>query len=392
MRILIDFTPIPLERTGVGVYAENLIREMVPILCPGDTLFLLVQDDERTVSEIVRNAGNIRTISIPSALFRNRLALMIYEQCVLPWVLLAKRIDVIHSLHYMHPILTPSVRVVTVHDLTHSLKPQFHTRSRRLLMPIFAKRAVTRAEAVIFVSRSTLNDAERLWSKQNNLRRVIPLGIGSEAFLRDSDELTHEMLQRLNVRQPYILFVGTIEPRKNLIRLISAFCQIASAHPACDLVIAGMLGWGFQPVLDAISSSPFRERIRYVGYLSEIDKRALIEGCKVLAYPSLYEGFGLPVLEGMAAGVPVVTSNVSSLPEVAGDAAMMVDPYSVNEIASAIDKLLSSSALAAKLRSAGPRQAQEFSWTRTASDTYELYRAVFSREKRIASSTTPRSH
>ncbi len=146
MRILIDFTPIPVDRAGAGVYAENLIREIAVLLHPDDSLFLLIQDDELVISRIVRNVANIEILSVPSRLFRNRLALMLYEQCVLPWVLLKRRIDVIHSLHYMHPIFSPATRVVTVHDLTHSLMPDLHTRGRRLLIPIFAKRAVKHAE------------------------------------------------------------------------------------------------------------------------------------------------------------------------------------------------------------------------------------------------------
>src|SRR5277367_6758288 len=154
MRILIDFTPIPIDRTGVGVYAENLIREIALILHPDDLLFVLIQDDEKTIPQIIQNVTNTRIVAIPSRLFRNRAALMMYEQSILPWILLIKRIDVIHSLHYMHPIVSPAARVVTVHDLTHSLWPNMHTRSRRLLMPVFAKRAVKFAEAVIFDSAS----------------------------------------------------------------------------------------------------------------------------------------------------------------------------------------------------------------------------------------------
>jgi glycosyltransferase involved in cell wall biosynthesis len=376
MRILIDFTPIPVDRAGVGVYAENLVREIAVMLHPDDSLFLLIQDDELTIPQIVRNVANIEILSIPSRLFRNRLALMLYEQSVLPWVLLKRRIDVIHSLHYMHPIFSPATRVVTVHDLTHSLMPDLHTRGRRLLIPIFAKRAVKHAEGVIFVSTSTHADAERLWSKQNNLQRVIPLGVGPEAFVVPSTQAVREVSDRFNIQRPYLLFVGTVEPRKNLLRLIEAFAEVGRAHPSCLLVIAGKLGWDFKPVLEAIASSSVREQITYLGYISDEEKRALMAGCVALVYPSLYEGFGLPVLEGMAAGIPVVTSNVSSLPEVAGNAALLVDPNATDQIALAINRLLSDPNLAANLSTAGRQQAQKFSWTRTAKETYEMYRAV----------------
>jgi glycosyltransferase involved in cell wall biosynthesis len=158
-----------------------------------------------------------------------------------------------------------------------------------------------------------------------------------------------------------------------LVRVIQAFEKVASRFPEHILVLAGKLGWDFEPVLEAIARSSYRERIRHIGYVSDQDKRVLLTGCSALVYASLYEGFGLPVLEAMAAGIPVITSNVSSLPEVAGAAALMVDPESVDQMSAAMTRLVSDPELAKTLSALGTERAKMFSWKKTAAQTYEAY-------------------
>lgn len=376
MRILVDFTQIPVGRTGAGIYAENLVREIPSLLGPDDLLFLLVQRDELILPSLFAQTRNVRILFISSHIFRNRLLLMLFEQFIFPWLLLVHHIDVLHSLHYTLPLWSPAARVVTFHDLTMLLWPQLHTRGRRLVMPIYMRLAWHLADGILFVSAATQRDAERLLGPRGKLRAVSPLGVNSDSFVRPSENQLQQGLSRLQIDRPYLLFVGTIEPRKNLVRLIHAFEIIAPLFPEHILVLAGKLGWDFDPVLEAIAASPLRGRMRHLGYISEEDKRTLLAGCAVLVYPSLYEGFGLPVLEAMAAGAPVITSNVSSLPEVAGDAALLVDPTSVDQIASAIRRLLGDPALAQHYRTLGSERAKIFSWSRTAAETYKIYETV----------------
>ncbi len=263
-----------------------------------------------------------------------------------------------------------------MHDMTFFLCPKMHTRARRIIMPFFIRMALRHAEGVLFVSESTKRDTEHLFGAGNNLRYVTPLGVDELYFMNLPAARIEDVRARLNVHPPYILFVGTIEPRKNLLRLIRAFEKIAERHLDLSLVIAGGRGWNCEETLQALERSTVNARIRRLGYISEEDKLALTMGCSLLAYPSLYEGFGLPVLEGMAVGVPVVTSNVSSLPEVAGDAAILVDPTSVDKIAAAMDSVLSDNGCNALLRQRGPKQAKNFSWGRTAELTYGAYHRV----------------
>jgi glycosyltransferase involved in cell wall biosynthesis len=381
MRILIDSTQIPLSRTGAGLYAEHLLQEMPAVFRPEDRLFVLVQSDDRAFRELADTHENLTPLVLPSSVFRNRIALTFYEQAILPFIALRRRIDVIHSLHYTFPLLCACPRVVTLHDMTHPLFPEMHTFGHRTVMSAFDRLAMRHAEAVLFVSESTRRDAERLFGAGRNLREVTPLGVDHATFEGISRGTIAETLSRLGIAEPYILFLGTLEPRKNIPRLIAAFDSIAERHPNHRLVVAGKPGWHYAPALEAIDRSPHKDRIHRIGFVDPKDKPALIAGCEALVYPSLYEGFGLPVLEGMAAGAPVIAGNVSSIPEVAGEAAALADPYSVSELAKALDSVLSDSAYREHLRRAGKEQAKKFSWKATAQLTYEAYRALADRRK-----------
>ncbi|WP_158751877.1 glycosyltransferase family 1 protein [Acidobacterium sp. S8] len=373
MKILIDFTQIPVVRTGVGVYSENLIRELVQLIRPEDVLFLLIQDDEVALREIGGVHPNIQFVSIPSRYFRKRALLFAFEQFILPVMLLRKRIDVLHSLHYTHPFISPSRRVVTIHDLTFLLYPELHTLGRRLIMPLFIRHAVRHVEAVIFVSNSAREDANRLVPGGKALESVIPLGVNRSLFeAPDCDEIQN-VLQKLNIERPFLLFIGTIEPRKNIIRLVQAFEMVADKQSGIVLVLAGKFGWDYAEVLDAIENSRHRNRIRLAGFITDVEKKALLNSCEILVYPSLYEGFGLPVLEAMAAGAPVITSNLSSLPEVSGNAGILINPKVIPLLVSAIFGVLASAEKKIAMRTDGKQRASLFTWKNTARLTYETY-------------------
>jgi glycosyltransferase involved in cell wall biosynthesis len=378
MRVMIDFTQIPADRTGVGVYAENLVRELSPLFGGRDELIVLVQKDETALRKILGGFRNVLLVPLSTVLFRNRGLLLLYEQIVLPMLLFWKNIDVIHSLHYTHPIFSPCPRVVTIHDLTFLLYPRLHTIGRRMIMPFFIRRAVRHAEALIFVSEATRLDAEKLIPGAGNLRSVVPLGVDLNVFTISAEQ-TNTVLEKFSIHKPFLLFVGTLEPRKNIPRIIRAFERIASEYPNLLLVLAGKLGWDFDEIFEAKRASKSGERIRHLGFVEDSEKKALLAACEALVYPSLYEGFGLPVLEAMAAGAPAITSNVSSLPEVAGGAAVLLDPLSVEEIASAMRSLLSNETTRRELRVLGKQRAAIFSWASAAIKTYAVYEKVASK-------------
>jgi glycosyltransferase involved in cell wall biosynthesis len=376
MKILIDFTQIPVVRTGVGVYAENLVWELVPLIRPEDVLFLLIQDNEGALREMVGVHPNIQFVSLPSRYFRKRSLLFAFEQLILPFMLLRKRVDVLHSLHYTHPFISPSRRVVTIHDLTFLLYPKLHTLGRRLIMPLFIRHAIRHVEALIFVSNSARDDANGLIPGGKALESVIPLGVSRGLFEAPNNDEIHDVLQKLNIERRFLLFIGTIEPRKNIVRLVQAFEMVADKQPDVVLVLAGKLGWDYAEILDAVENSRHRDRIRRVGFITDAEKKALLNSCEILVYPSLYEGFGLPVLEAMAAGAPVITSNISSLPEVAGQAAVLIDPTSIHAISAAISELIDASEKRRTLQLAGRQNAGRFTWRTAAQLTYEVYRSL----------------
>lgn len=373
MRILIDCTQIPLTRTGVGVYADELLKKLPNAISEKDTLYALIQDDDVALKEQLAHHKNIRVLLVTSRLLRNRLALGLYEQLILPWVLLYHKIDVVHSLHYTHPLVSPCPRVVTLHDMTFFVVPQMHTRARKLIMAFFIKKALHSAEVIAFVSDSTKTDAGRLFGNGRNIRLVTPLGVDPSIFTNFPQKQTDDTLFRLHINKPYILYVGTLEPRKNIEHLIRAFENIKQYNSSYILVIAGKLGWNYKGILKAIEESSSKENILRLGYISTEDKPILIAACNILVYPSIYEGFGLPVLEGMAAGVPVITSSTSSLSEVAGQAAVLVDPGSIEQLAAAMELVLSNTKYAESLRRAGRSRARDFSWEKTARLTYKAY-------------------
>ncbi len=372
MNILVDFTQIPVQRTGVGIYAEHLAQELPALLQPGDHLFLLAQNNEPLLSSSLNNHGQVELLTIPARWFRHRAALLLYEQFLLPFVLAWHRIDVIHSLHYTFPLFAPCARAVTIHDLTFCLFPELHTPGRRLLFPFFIRRAMRVAECPIFVSRSTQHDAERLFGPSRHPGHVVPLGVSMPHTPLDIDS-AREAVHSIGIQNPFLLFIGTLEPRKNLVRIIRAFELLAEKHPNHLLVIAGKFGWHCEEIIAAMKNSPARARIHHLGFVTEEQKHALLSACEMLVYPSLYEGFGLPVLEAMAYGVPVITSNVSSMPEVAGEAGLLINPTSEVEIAKAIEEILSSPELIAKLRKNGVQRADSFTWKESAQATYQAY-------------------
>jgi glycosyltransferase involved in cell wall biosynthesis len=234
-------------------------------------------------------------------------------------------------------------------------------------------RTARRADAVIAVSRHTAEDLARRTRLPAGKIHVVPLAASLPAASADLDEV----LSRLKVPSPYVLFVGTLEPRKNVVRLIRGYRRLAARGAPHALVLAGPMGWRHQGLMRELSAEA-PGRIVLTGSTGPLDLDALYRGASAFVYPSLYEGFGLPVLEAMARGTPCVVSIASSLPEVAGEAAVPVDPRSVGGLAEAMERVINDGDLAERLRQAGRARAAGFSWEETARRTLEVYKAALS--------------
>ena len=337
------------QKAGVGVYALNLVTELLKLQEAGndagyadrssdkrDTgepldIWLLAQDDD---PDFCLYGKYFHVIRVPARIFRILPLRLLMEQVYLPWLTRKERIDVVHSLHYSFPLFrTRARKVVTVHDLTSFLMPQVHTRVKRVYFHTFLRAASRLADAVIFVSRSTQEDWSRGFPGSAPKQFVIPLGKGPEYRPDLSSNQISEVLSRYRLAKPYILYIGTIEPRKNLTRLVKAFAQVQQSFPKHTLVIAGKKGWMYEELFQAVAELGLKEQVVFTGFIAEQDKPYLIAGAEAFIYPSLYEGFGIPVLEALACGTPTLTSDNSSLREVAGDAVLLVDPESVEDIA-----------------------------------------------------------
>jgi glycosyltransferase involved in cell wall biosynthesis len=261
--------------------------------------------------------------------------------------------------------------VVTVHDLAFLVHPEAFPRRWALVYRAGLARAVRSADALIAVSRHTAEDLMRRTRVRPAKVYVTPLA----PTLPHGDADVEKVLARHRVHAPYILSVGTLEPRKNLARLVRAYRRLAARGAPHALVLAGPVGWRPAELL-AETTKEGPGSVVLTGFVSEDDLDALYRGADVFVYPSVYEGFGLPVLDAMARGVPTIVSTSSSLPEVAGEAAVPVDPRSIAGIVEALERVTTDGALAARLRDAGRARAARFTWEDTARRTLDVYKTI----------------
>jgi glycosyltransferase involved in cell wall biosynthesis len=283
--------------------------------------------------------------------------------------------EVVHATnHVAIPPAGPAQKlVVTVHDLAFERFPELFPRRWRWLYRAGLKATARRADAVLTPSQATADDLLSHTNLDPAKVHVTPLA----ASLPTTADDPMPILRRLGIEPPYLLFVGTLEPRKNLVRLVRAYRRAVASGLPHALVLAGATGWHAE-ALEAELAIVGPGTILRTGLIGDAGLDAVYRGAAAFVYPSLFEGFGLPVLEAMARGVPTITSNASSIPEVAGQAAVLVDPTSEEDLAGAIESVLGDAELAESLRHAGPGQAANFSWDETARGTIAVYRKIVS--------------
>ncbi len=265
--------------------------------------------------------------------------------------------------------------MLTVHDLIFERYPQHHTWTNRaflrLGMPLFVKAA----QAIIAVSQQTRRDLTALYHVPEEKIHVVYEGVDARFAPGDPAQVAR-IRERFSPERPYLLMVGTLEPRKNHAAALRVLARLAREGFPHRLLIAGGRGWLFRPIRKLVDELGLGDRVRFTGYVTDEELPALYTGADCLVMPSLYEGFGFPVLEAMACGTPVVCSNVSSLPEVAGSAALLVDPRDEEALLAGVRRVLTEPTLARELSQRGRRQAARFSWSRCAEETVAVYQAV----------------
>ena len=288
----------------------------------------------------------------------------------------SRGLDLLHGLAYATPLAAGCPTIVSVHDLSFMRFPDAFRRTNRLYLNLFTRLSTRRAVRVITGSESTRQDVIALCGVPAERVVTVPDGVTAAFCPADPREVA-EFRRRKGLPDRFILFLGTLEPRKNLVRLLDAYAawRRASREPV-SLVVAGGKGWFYETIFARAAELGLEDAVIFPGYVPSDELPWWYRAAELFVYPSLFEGFGLPVLEALACGTPTIASRASSLPEVAGSAALLVDPEDTAELTDAIANVLSDPALAAELRTAGPRQAARFPWTRTAAETAQVYRQV----------------
>jgi glycosyltransferase involved in cell wall biosynthesis len=307
-----------------------------------------------------------------------RPARLAWEQLGAPRLAHRVRPDVWHGIHYTMPLRADVPCVVTVHDLTFFDHPEWHERAKVVFFRRMLRESTRRAAALVAVSAFTARRLRDVLAPRSPVV-VAPHGVDHERFhpARGASEADDRArLTALGVRTPFVVAVGTIEPRKDLPTLVHAFARVADRYPDVRLVIAGGDGWGTEPLRHAVERSGIATRIVRPGYVDGDSVAALYRRAAVVAYPSLEEGFGLPALEALACGAPLVSTLGSAVEEVVGDAALLVPPGDTDALASALDAVLRDGGLAESLRTAGPARADGATWARSADRHVEAYRVA----------------
>ncbi len=297
---------------------------------------------------------------------------ILWEQTA--WATAARRagVDLLHGLAFSLPIASSLPAVVTFFDMSFLLFPRYHPAGRRLYLRWITGRAARKAQAVIAISASTKRDIVRLLGIEEGKIEVIPLAAG-EAFRPLSQE-GRERFRWDRGLNPYIYYQGTIEPRKNVVTLIQAYGQLRmEGYRGHDLVIGGAPGWDHDEAWMAVQRLGLRKQVHFLGYVTPEESPWWYGAADVFVYPSEYEGFGLPPLEAMSCGTPVVVADSSSLPEVVGDAGVLVPPRDADALAQAIAELIENPGLRASLADRGLERARSFTWKATARATARLY-------------------
>jgi alpha-1,3-rhamnosyl/mannosyltransferase len=369
MRIVIDATPLLVRSAGVKNYLYYWIEHMRRAAGSDRIDTLPGMSTLGPLQHETSLAGGFQTI-------RGLGVLSLANYTPLPVLdALLGRADAFHASVLVRRPPARSKLTATVYDLTCYLVPELHSRGNLLAERNYAE-ILKRADGLIAISESTRNDAVRVLGLARERITVIHPGI-APAFYECTQSAAAEVRERYKLERSFVLFVGTVEPRKNLDVLLDAYNALPEdVRAEFELVVAGPIGWKSESTVERLRA------VRYLGYVPEKDMALLTAAAAVFAYPSLYEGFGLPVAQAMAAGVAVVTSNVSSLPEVAGDAALLVDPRSASELRGALFRLLTTPELRIQLGNAGKARAEEFRWEKCAAKSLDFFRRITSKMPR----------
>jgi glycosyltransferase involved in cell wall biosynthesis len=366
--IAIDATSVPRQPAGAGMYIINLVRALAQTDSEHDYVVYLRHHSLAAFSDLPKS------FTLSDTGEQSRWQRQLWEQAWLPLDLRKRNAALLHSPHHTTPfVYSPCPRVLTVHDVTFFILPERYPWPRRRYFQLMTALSAAKAAAIVVPSESVRGEVGRFLKVRETEVTVTHEGVDPAFRPLGKAECTAAR-ERYGLPEKYLFSLGTREPGKNRQAIFLALRRLVDEGRDLYLVVTGQAAWGATKEQEGIEALGLRERVHFTGYVAGDDLPALYNGAAAFVFPSLHEGFGLPVLEAMACGVPVVTSNVSALPEVAGDAALLVDPNDAAAIAAAIGRLLEEPALAAKMRAAGIERARSFTWEACARRTVAVYK------------------
>ena len=373
MQITIDLSPVVHRKAGLATYARNLAEHLLTLDRANEYAAFHYGIG---VAPLPPSLNHLPLTTVPWDARRWRLTVAAQYFTGGSMDRTMSKTDLFHATEHLLPPLRATRTVFTFHDAIYALFPEYHLPLNRLFLGLMMPRFLRRANAIIAVSECSKRDAMRLYNIASEKITVIYEGVNPA--LRPVDDLNRiaDVRARYAKNQPFILCVGTIEPRKNISALVDALKILRARGLPHRLLVAGRKGWLYQSTFDHVKQSGMESQVDFLDYVPDADLAALLSACDAFVFPSLYEGFGLPPLEAMACGAPVVCSNTSSLPEVVGDSALLFNPRDVGEIANAIKRVITDRTLQDELRAKGIAQAKKFSWERAARETLSIYNSL----------------
>ena len=367
-----DGTALLRQRAGIGRYARELLTALDK-LDGGDDHFKVIASAAGGSEPRPALGPRVRWFDLPVS---DRVSNAVWHRMRLPFPVEARtgRLDVFHSPDFsLAPSLAPAV--VTIHDLAFEVMPQVSYPTLAGYLHTVTPRSIKHAKAVIAPSEYTKQSITRCYVTDPDKIHVIPEGV-SPRFSSEAQPDDEAQIRAHGLTGPYLFTAGTLEPRKNTERLLDAFAIVRQRHPELVLALAGQRGWMDDGIFRKREELELGESARFLGHVGDDALPALYRRATATVYPSLLEGFGLPALEALACGSPLVTSGNSSMPEACGDAAIYIDPWDIEDMASTIDTLLEDEQTRRSLHDRGPARASEFTWERTAGATMRLYHDV----------------
>ncbi len=370
MKIAINTLSLAKTKVGMGKYITELVNS-IPLSDKGNFYFIYFSEENKKYFNLSQR--NIQPILVRRMWTRGILRIF-WEQFILPFSLYWNKINTYHALGFVLPFLRLNKKtkcVVTIADMTFFSHPEHHMYWKQKYFKCMIPMSIKKADEVIAISENTKQDILKMIPIGKN--KIVVTYLGHDAIFSKQDKTKiNTVLLKYGINFPYLLFVGMLEPRKNIPSLIKAFAAVKEKKNN-KLVIIGKKGWLYDEIFALVQKLKIDEKVVFTGYVPDEDLPALYSAATCFVYPSFYEGFGIPIIEAMACGCPVITSNNSSMKEIAGNAAILVDPYNITDIQNAIELLIADKAIRINKGKEGIIQAKKFSWEKMVLKTKEIY-------------------